>query len=81
MELFLPGGIPSAGILHVARTVVRRAERRVVSLSQREQINLYVLQYLNRLSDYLFVVARVLNHRAGEKDTQYKRGAKVFRTE
>lgn len=80
-RFILPGGVAAASILHVARTVIRRAERRVVTLSQRQRINQNVLQYLNRLSDYLFATARVLNYRAGHKDTQYARGAKVFHTE
>lgn len=70
----LPGGTPAASFLHVARTVVRRAERLAVGLSQKEKINPWVLAYLNRLSDYLFACARVVNHRAGYKDTPYIKG-------
>ena len=76
----LPGGTQVAAQLHVARTVVRRAERRVVSLARKQSINPFVRQYLNRLSDYLFALARVVNHQAGQKDIEYIRGAKVFRT-
>jgi len=61
----LPGGTPAAAQLHVARTVCRRAEREVVSLSSHEPIGAYVLPYLNRLSDALFVMARYDNRRAG----------------
>lgn len=58
----LPGGSPSAAWCHFARTVCRRAERDVVTLMQTEKINPQILIYLNRLSDLLFVLARVLNN-------------------
>jgi cob(I)alamin adenosyltransferase len=61
----LPGGTPKAAALHVARTVCRRAERRVVALTHAVEIPELVVMYLNRLSDLLFVLARVANHRAG----------------
>ena len=61
----IPGGTPKAAALHVARTVCRRAERRVVSLSHGVEIPALVVIYLNRLSDLLFVLARVANRRAG----------------
>jgi cob(I)alamin adenosyltransferase len=61
----LPGGTPKAAALHVARTVCRRAERRVVSLMQAGEIPGLVAIYLNRLSDLLFVLARVATRRAG----------------
>jgi cob(I)alamin adenosyltransferase len=80
-RFILPGGTQAAAQLHVARTIVRRAERRVVSLSRKQAINNAVRQYLNRLSDYLFALSRVVNHRAGQKDVEYIRSAKVFRTE
>jgi cob(I)alamin adenosyltransferase len=57
----LPGGTPAAAVCHVARTVCRRAERDVVTLMRHEKVNPEVLIYLNRLSDLLFVLARVLN--------------------
>jgi cob(I)alamin adenosyltransferase len=57
----LPGGCVGAGQLHLARTVCRRAERAAVSLGREEQVNEYVLKYLNRLSDSLFVMARYEN--------------------
>jgi cob(I)alamin adenosyltransferase len=60
-EFILPAGTRSAAISHVCRTVARRAERAVVTLSSTEQINDAPRQYLNRLSDLLFVLARVLN--------------------
>lgn len=59
-EFILPGGGPGAAACHVARTVARRAERRVWTLARTETLNPQVMQYLNRLSDLLFVLARVL---------------------
>jgi cob(I)alamin adenosyltransferase len=59
-EFILPGGGPAAAACHVARTVARRAERRVFTLSQEEDVRPEVMRYLNRLSDLLFVVARVV---------------------
>ena len=61
----LPGGTPKAAALHVARTVCRRAERRVITLMRDTEIPRMVVVYLNRLSDLLFVLARVANARAG----------------
>ena len=61
----LPGGTPKAAALHVARTVCRRAERRVVHLQASEDIPSLVVMYLNRLSDLLFTLARLANRRAG----------------
>ena len=61
----LPGGTPKAAALHVARTVCRRAERRVIALNDSEEIPGIVVIYLNRLSDLLFTLARVANRRAG----------------
>jgi len=75
----LPGGSQASAFLHLARTVVRRAERRVVALAREEKVNPHVLTYLNRLSDYLFALARVMNARLGVKDVEYERSAKVFR--
>jgi cob(I)alamin adenosyltransferase len=64
----LPGGTPTAAFLHVARTVCRRAERRLVSLARQEEVGDQALIYLNRLSDALFVMARWENRRAGRDD-------------
>jgi cob(I)alamin adenosyltransferase len=61
----LPGGTPTAALLHQARTVCRRAERSVVTLAREEDVDPRVVVYLNRLSDLLFVLARFENHRAG----------------
>ena len=64
-SFILPGGSPKAAALHVARTVCRRAERRVVTLQRTVEIPSLVVIYLNRLSDLLFTLARLANHRAG----------------
>ena len=61
----VPGGTPKAAVLHVARTVCRRAERRVIHLQHDVEIPQIVVVYLNRLSDLLFTLARVANTRAG----------------
>ena len=67
-NFILPGGTSSAAHLHQARTVCRRAERWLVALNEKEETNEMVLHYLNRLSDWLFTVARVANKRAGVAD-------------
>ena len=64
----LPGGTPKAAAFHLARTVCRRAERSVVSLSRAEVVLPILITYLNRLSDLLFTLARLANHRAGVPD-------------
>lgn len=64
-EFILPGGDSGGAYLHLARTVCRRAERKVVELGDMEKINENILIYLNRLSDLLFVLARVDNKRSG----------------
>jgi len=71
----LPGGAPAAAYLHLARSVVRRAEREGWTLAGEEQVNLAVLQYLNRLSDHLFVMARWINAKTGAGDVLWKPGA------
>ena len=67
----LPGGNKIASKLHLCRTICRRAERRVVELMRNEEINLEVLKYLNRLSDWFFVAARKSNDN-GKKDILWK---------
>jgi cob(I)alamin adenosyltransferase len=67
-QFILPGGTPKAASLHVARTVCRRAERSVVALARVASVPREILMYLNRLSDLLFVMARLANHRAGVVD-------------
>ncbi|MBP6820559.1 MAG: cob(I)yrinic acid a,c-diamide adenosyltransferase [Acidobacteria bacterium] len=67
-EFILPGGTQFGATLHLARCVARRAERCIVALLNEAGINPHSLTYLNRLSDLLFVMARVANHRAGVKE-------------
>jgi cob(I)alamin adenosyltransferase len=67
----LPAGTPGASALHLARTVCRRAERRVVHLHREGKVGRDVLVFLNRLSDLLFVLARVANHRASVPDVKW----------
>lgn len=64
-NFILPGGKPSAAALHVARTTVRRAERRLLTLARREPVRPLTLVYLNRLADLLFVLARAAQHENG----------------
>ena len=71
----IPGGTPSAAALQVARSVCRRAERSVVRLDAAEPLGGGVVRYLNRLSDLLFVMARVENRRAGVEETVWDEGA------
>lgn len=80
-RFILPGGSPAAATLHIARTVARRAERRTVTLMNEEEIPMTVVRYLNRLSDYLFAAARIVNARLAIPDNEYVRGTKVFHTE
>lgn len=72
-EFILPGGSRQAALAHVARTVCRRAERRLVALKQQEEVSDNALRYLNRLSDLLFVMARTLNRDAGRSDVLWQR--------
>lgn len=67
----IPGGTPKSAALHVARTVCRRAERRVISLAESTELPPLVVIYLNRLSDLLFVLARVANRRAGAGEVSW----------
>jgi cob(I)alamin adenosyltransferase len=79
-RFILPGGTKPAASIHIARTVTRRAERLVVSLMKTdEKTPELALKYLNRLSDYFFALARVVNYRLNIKDVEYVRSAKVFR--
>ncbi|MFZ1989180.1 MAG: cob(I)yrinic acid a,c-diamide adenosyltransferase [Alphaproteobacteria bacterium] len=70
----LPGGTPPSAYLHLARTIARRAERILVSLTARESVSAPALKYLNRLSDFLFVAARYLNDK-GARDVLWVPGA------
>ena len=71
-EFILPGGSRAASVAHVCRTVCRRAERALVALGKQEKVNDGPRQYLNRLSDLMFVLARVLNRHAGGTDVQWQ---------
>jgi cob(I)alamin adenosyltransferase len=71
-EFILPGGSRAAAAAHLARTVCRRAERSVVALGRAEPITLQARQYLNRLSDLLFVAGRLLNRHCGRPDVQWR---------
>lgn len=67
-QFILAGGSPPGALLHVARTVCRRAERQVVTLADKVEIEPVTIEYLNRLSDFLFVLARLVNHRQGQQE-------------
>lgn len=73
-DFILPGGARAAALAHVARVVCRRAERRVVTLSRKQKVAPALRSYLNRLSDLLFVIARVLNRAAGRPDVLWQQG-------
>ncbi len=70
-QFVLPGGTEAAAMLHVCRSVCRRAERAVVALGREEPLDPGIVPYLNRLSDLLFVWARLENHRAGHADVPW----------
>lgn len=72
-EFILPGGSRAASCCHLSRTIARRAERALVALAQRESVSALALQYLNRLSDFLFILARTLNRHAGVGDVCWQR--------
>jgi cob(I)alamin adenosyltransferase len=72
-EFILPGGSRAAALAHVARTICRRAERCVVTLGQTEQLPETPQHYLNRLSDFLFVLCRVLNRYANRTDVYWQK--------
>lgn len=71
-NFILPGGTLPAAFLHLARTVCRRAERRAVELAEREPIGEFVVPFLNRCSDLLFVAARMVNYRCGAAEIEWK---------
>ena len=73
-EFVLPGGSRAATLAHLARTVCRRAERRMVSVARKKSAPPLAVRYLNRLSDLLFVLARVLNRAAGRGDVLWQQG-------
>jgi cob(I)alamin adenosyltransferase len=74
VDFILPGGSRAAAAAHVARTVCRRAERRLVALNRVEAVSPLLLQYLNRLSDLLFVMCRAINSAAGHPDVLWQQG-------
>jgi cob(I)alamin adenosyltransferase len=67
----LPGGHPSVSHCHIARTVCRRAERAVIRLKQKEEVDLIIIRYLNRLSDYLFTLARRIGQDVKAEETRW----------
>jgi cob(I)alamin adenosyltransferase len=69
-RFILPGGSRAGALLHFSRTVCRRAERTIVSLGM-EHVEEHLLIYVNRLSDLLFVLARAVNHRGGQPETEW----------
>lgn len=80
-KFIIPGGHLIASSLHMARTLTRRLERRMVALMEiEEKVNPVGLVYINRLSDYFFVIARLVNFRLGVADTVYERSSKIFRS-
>lgn len=68
----LPGGNQSVSFAHLARTVCRRAERLVIRLSEEEEVNPLLVKYLNRLSDYLFVLSRKMTQESGSEEITWK---------
>lgn len=70
-HFILPGGHPAAAALHIARTVCRRAERDTIAAAELEDISTEAIHYLNRLSDFFFVLARWVNLQAGVRDTEW----------
>lgn len=71
-SFILPGGHQSVSFCHVARTVCRRAERQVIALNSHEPVHALVIKYLNRLSDYLFVLSRKMAQELGAEETPWK---------
>ncbi len=71
-EFILPGGGLAASHCHVARAICRRAERSLVSLNRQNELNGYLLAYINRLSDYLFVLARAISKEQGEEEVYWE---------
>ncbi len=72
-QFILPGGGKGASLLHVSRTIARRAERRIIKLSQKEEIDSTIIIYLNRLSDLLFTMARFVNYKEKKKEKIWRK--------
>lgn len=70
-HFILPGGHPVSSHCHIARCVCRRAERSVVALSHNEEVEDFIIRYLNRLSDYLFMLCRYINHEMGSEEIKW----------
>lgn len=77
-RFILPGGTTLASMLHVARTIARRAERSIVRLSWTSSLNHEIVIFINRLSDYFYALARAVNAREKQKDIYYERSEIVF---
>ena len=75
-EFILPGGSKAAAFCHLARTVCRRAERKLITLARDEKVTAISLKYLNRLSDLLFVLCRIINKEAGVNDVLWQNKTK-----
>lgn len=73
-HFILPGGHPQVSYAHLCRTICRRAERRVVSLADEVELPAAIVEYLNRLSDYFFVVSRYLAHLNGVEELKWEKG-------
>ncbi|MDE6333584.1 MAG: cob(I)yrinic acid a,c-diamide adenosyltransferase [Muribaculaceae bacterium] len=71
-RFILPGGHPDAARTNIARTVARRAERRIIALARTAEIDPAIIRYINRLSDYLFALARLINHNSGTDEIPWK---------
>ncbi len=69
----LPGGTPLSAKAHIARSVCRRTERRLLDLAQQEYVDPTLLRYINRMSDYLFILARYFNHIAGVEEIKWSK--------
>ena len=76
-EFILPGGTKAASYCHLARTVCRRAERKLITLARDEKVTAVSLKYLNRLSDLLFVLCRIINKEAGVSDVLWQNNTKT----
>lgn len=72
-DFILPGGSKAGAAAHLARTVTRRTERRIISLMQREDIDETVIKYFNRLSDLFFTMARFINYKDKQKETKWRK--------
>ncbi len=69
-HFILSGGCETAALIHIARTVCRRAERRLTELASQEDIGEFIVKFFNRLSDFLFTAARFVNHKAGVEEVK-----------